>query len=172
MLFLHRARGEHPIQTWLFWPFVTVTEVGAHGGTHLIFRENEFCHFLTLSLLVCFVLYSSLIAVHQAETWYVALFRLVQASATTNFSLAFFLFDTLQVNFLVHALPFHVASELNENTNDPGIPKQLERAFLMADLHAKQAGVLASGATVAICLVKVGNFIRFSVSPHHVLGAI
>ena len=112
------------------------------------------------------------------------------------------------VDFLEHALPFHVAQELqqqkeqqaeqqqeqqssrlpqkqqqqqkqnledNNNRNKmngiqegsedvecdgcspPSIETRLERAFLMADLHARQVGIKTSGATVAICLVKVGG---------------
>ena len=119
------------------------------------------------------------------------------------------------VDFLEHALPFHVAQELqqkeqqaeqqqqssrlpqkqqqqqqqkqnlednndsNNNNNNrnkmngiqqgsedvecdgcspPNIETRLERAFLMADLHARQVGIKTSGATVAICLVKVGGW--------------
>ncbi|KAL7579622.1 hypothetical protein ACA910_007986 [Epithemia clementina (nom. ined.)] len=77
------------------------------------------------------------------------------------------------VDFLEHAMPFHVAQELeddddspliiidnNDNKNItkkqalPSMETRLERAFLMADLHARQVGITASGATVAICLVK------------------
>ena len=86
------------------------------------------------------------------------------------------------VDFLEHAMPFHVAQELENETDrgkdevDTSSPASadasaetndatsshavsmetcMERAFLMADLHGRQCGIMASGATVAICLVKV-----------------
>lgn len=57
------------------------------------------------------------------------------------------------VDFLEHGLSFHVAQELA--VPDVDIEQQLVRAFLMTDIHAKHAGIAASGATVALCLVKV-----------------
>lgn len=58
------------------------------------------------------------------------------------------------MNFLEHGLSFHVAQELAvEDESD--IQTRLQRAFLMTDIHARHAGVLTSGATVAACLVKV-----------------
>jgi hypothetical protein len=58
------------------------------------------------------------------------------------------------VNFLEHGLSFHVAQELAFE-DDSDIQTRLQRAFLMTDIHARHAGVLTSGATVAACLVKV-----------------
>jgi hypothetical protein len=61
------------------------------------------------------------------------------------------------VDFLEHGLSYHVAQELSiDDSSD--IETRLVRAFLMADIHAQQASILASGATVAICLVKVRTF--------------
>lgn len=58
------------------------------------------------------------------------------------------------MNFLEHGLSFHVAQELAvEDESD--IPTRIQRAFLMTDIHARHAGVLTSGATVATCLIKV-----------------
>ena len=75
------------------------------------------------------------------------------------------------VDFLEHAMPFHVAQELQDDDTGsgmkddnnssssskeiPSMETRLERAFLMADLHARQVGITSSGATVAVCLVKV-----------------
>jgi hypothetical protein len=39
--------------------------------------------------------------------------------------------------------------------DDVSLKTRLERAFLMTDIHARQAGVIHSGATVACCLVEV-----------------
>lgn len=58
------------------------------------------------------------------------------------------------VNFLEHGLSFHVAQEMAiEDESD--IQTRLQRAFLITDIHARHAGVLTSGATVAACLIKV-----------------
>jgi len=58
------------------------------------------------------------------------------------------------VEYLEHGLSYHVAQELQCDDNAT-VLERLERAFLMADIHSKQLGVTTSGATVAICLVKV-----------------
>lgn len=58
------------------------------------------------------------------------------------------------MNFLEHGLSFHVAQELAID-DDSDIQTRLQRAFLMTDIHARHAGVMTSGATVAACLVKV-----------------
>lgn len=56
--------------------------------------------------------------------------------------------------YLEYFLAHHVAQELNHN-DDATIATRLERAFLLADIHAKQCGVSAfCGATVLVCLVK------------------
>lgn len=60
------------------------------------------------------------------------------------------------VEFLEQGMTHHVAQELSA-ADDSSIETRLERAFLMADIHGHQAGVQTSGATVAICLVKVRN---------------
>jgi hypothetical protein len=31
----------------------------------------------------------------------------------------------------------------------------MEQAFLMVDIHTRQAGILAFGVTIAVCLIKV-----------------
>ena len=64
------------------------------------------------------------------------------------------------VDFLEHGLSYHVAQELNDDSSSDdeiGIHTRLERAFLMADIHARQLGVMASGATAAVCLVSVST---------------
>ena len=58
------------------------------------------------------------------------------------------------VDYLEHGLSYHVAQELSA-PDDATIATRLERAFLMADIHSRQLGITISGATVAICLVKV-----------------
>jgi len=59
------------------------------------------------------------------------------------------------VDFLEHAMPFHVAQELEAaGAEDVPMETRMERAFLMADIHGRHAGITASGATVALCLVK------------------
>lgn len=92
------------------------------------------------------------------------------------------------VDFLQHSMHYHVAQELaalaasethvnnsnhstataNNEKNDHQrssnatasvMQTGLERAFLMADIHAKQAGIKSSGATVAVCLIKVRTVI-------------
>jgi radical SAM superfamily enzyme len=61
------------------------------------------------------------------------------------------------VDFLEKGLIHHVAEELGCQTDNADTATRLERAFLMADIHSHQAGVQASGATVALCLVKVST---------------
>jgi serine/threonine protein phosphatase PrpC len=58
------------------------------------------------------------------------------------------------VDFLEHGMAYHVAQELTDQTDDAPITTRLERAFLMADIHSKHAGITTSGATVAVCLVQ------------------
>jgi protein phosphatase len=58
------------------------------------------------------------------------------------------------VEYLEYFLAFHVAGELNHD-DDASMETRLERAFLMADIHASQCGVSTSGSTVAVCLIKV-----------------
>ena len=60
------------------------------------------------------------------------------------------------VEYLDYFLASHVANELHVE-DQSAIPVRLERAFLMADIHAAQCGVSSSGATVVICLVKVSS---------------
>jgi hypothetical protein len=59
------------------------------------------------------------------------------------------------VDFLEKGLTHHVAEELGCQKDNADTATRLERAFLMADIHSHQAGVESSGATVALCLVKV-----------------
>jgi hypothetical protein len=59
------------------------------------------------------------------------------------------------VDYLEHGLSFHVAQELSVVDDKIDVETRLVRAFLMADIHARQAGVLNSGATAATCLIKV-----------------
>mmetsp|Transcript_35551 Transcript_35551/g.51948 ORF Transcript_35551/g.51948 Transcript_35551/m.51948 type:complete len:315 (+) Transcript_35551:167-1111(+) len=63
------------------------------------------------------------------------------------------------VDFLEEALVPNIAQELNykdptltEHDND--ILIRLERAFLLTDIQSRMAGLVTSGATVAICLIK------------------
>jgi hypothetical protein len=58
------------------------------------------------------------------------------------------------VEYLEHGLSYHVAQEL-KCQDDATMATRLERAFMMADIHSNQLGVTMSGATVAVCLVKV-----------------
>jgi hypothetical protein len=58
------------------------------------------------------------------------------------------------VEYLEHGLVYHVAQELKYK-DDATMATRLERSFLMADIHSRQLGVTMSGATVAMCLVKV-----------------
>lgn len=61
------------------------------------------------------------------------------------------------VDFIQHAMPFHVAQELDTMEGDEETRKlKVLRAFLMADIHARKVGITSSGAAVALCLVKVG----------------
>jgi hypothetical protein len=57
------------------------------------------------------------------------------------------------VDFLEHGLAHHVAQELQHEGVD--MTTCLTRAFLTADIHAKMLGIEYSGATVAICLIRV-----------------
>jgi len=66
------------------------------------------------------------------------------------------------VDFLEQGMTYHVSQELSCTADDAPISVRLERAFLMADIHAKQAGVQTSGATVALCLVKV-RWVQYAV---------
>jgi serine/threonine protein phosphatase PrpC len=76
-------------------------------------------------------------------------------------------------DFLRHAMAFHVAEEMEygqqlqqqqqqqhnneddakDKKKDDNLMRQLGRAFLAADVHAKQVGIATSGATVAVCLI-------------------
>ena len=56
--------------------------------------------------------------------------------------------------YLEHGLSFHVAEEL-KHEDDADMATRLERAFILADIHAAQQEVSTSGATVVLCLVKV-----------------
>jgi hypothetical protein len=58
------------------------------------------------------------------------------------------------VEYLEHGLSYHVAQEL-KCQDDAAMATRLERAFMMADIHSRQLEVTMSGATVAVCLVKV-----------------
>jgi hypothetical protein len=66
------------------------------------------------------------------------------------------------VEYLEHGLSYHVAQEL-QCQDGASMAERLERAFLMADIHSKQLGVTMSGATVAICLVKVSTVLYWIV---------
>lgn len=60
------------------------------------------------------------------------------------------------MDFLAHALPFHVAQEFDTMDGDMETRKmKIVRAFLMADIHATQVGITSSGAAVVLCLVQV-----------------
>jgi hypothetical protein len=59
------------------------------------------------------------------------------------------------VDFLHHGLSFHLAREFNYKDDDADIKVRIERAFLMTDIHARKIGVMSSGSTVALCLIKV-----------------
>lgn len=81
------------------------------------------------------------------------------------------------VEFLKHGMHYHVAQEMRaaaaavEDKDDTTAtpkndtartrmmmmmqPAVLECAFLMADIHAQLAGIQSSGATVAVCLIRV-----------------
>lgn len=66
------------------------------------------------------------------------------------------------VDFLEHSLSHHLANELlSGGTAGAGgvkLATRLERAFLLTDIHALQAGISSSGATVACCLVEVSDW--------------
>ena len=75
------------------------------------------------------------------------------------------------VDFIQHALPFHVAQELDTLEGEEEDRKQkVLRAFLMADIHARQVGILSSGAAVALCLIQVCNTAQKGVNPLYVLA--
>ena len=61
------------------------------------------------------------------------------------------------VEYLESFLAYHLAAELKHDDDAP-MQVRLERAFLVADIHATQCGVSTSGATVVTCLVKVCNY--------------
>lgn len=61
------------------------------------------------------------------------------------------------VDFLRHGLSHHVAEEWFDGDDAVPRPLRLERAFLMADLHARHLGVSTSGAAVAVCLIEKEN---------------
>jgi len=58
------------------------------------------------------------------------------------------------VDFLEHGLTYHVEQEVSCCGKNNNRPLGLQRAFLLADLHAQQLGVATSGATVALCLIE------------------
>jgi serine/threonine protein phosphatase PrpC len=66
------------------------------------------------------------------------------------------------VDFLQHAMAFHVAEEMDhgqltktdDHDDDDTLERQLGRAFLAVDVHAKEVGIATSGATVAVCLIE------------------
>jgi len=59
------------------------------------------------------------------------------------------------VDFLeAGGLSYHVAQEWLLDDTSVSKKERLERAFLLADLHARHLGVSTSGATVALCLVE------------------
>ena len=62
------------------------------------------------------------------------------------------------VEYLESFLSFHVAEELRHN-DGADVATRMERAFLIADIHATQCGVSTSGATVITCLLKVCTWI-------------
>lgn len=57
------------------------------------------------------------------------------------------------VEYLEYFLAYHVAEELKHGDDAP-VAERLERAFVLADIHATQCGVETSGSTVVVCLVK------------------
>jgi hypothetical protein len=69
------------------------------------------------------------------------------------------------VDFLKYALHYHIGQEWNMTNVPPNehlscVKEQLERAFLITDIHAQHAlqqttATHLSGATVAICLLQV-----------------
>jgi len=73
------------------------------------------------------------------------------------------------VEYLEDGLQWHVAQELL-CAGPESIAARLERAFLMADIHSKQLGVSVSGATVAMCLVKVCGILWKSIDWHSCIG--
>jgi hypothetical protein len=74
-------------------------------------------------------------------------------------------------------MSYHVAEELayngedDDDCNDPtkmmvataniSMETRLVRAFLMADVNSRLAGLWTSGATVAVCLLKVRYCYKF-----------
>lgn len=68
------------------------------------------------------------------------------------------------VDFLEEALVDNVAIELGHD-DDASMETRLERAFLITDIQSLKMGILTSGATVAICLIKenvcTGDFLLY-----------
>ena len=60
------------------------------------------------------------------------------------------------VDFIQHAMPFHVAQELDtlDDEDEDAHKLKLLRAFLMADIHARKLNITSSGAAVAVALVQ------------------
>jgi hypothetical protein len=107
-----------------------------------------------------------------------------------------FLFATTgreMVDFLRHALEYHVARELRaaaasqathaaaaaaphlHSTSTTTTRRQclaLENAFLLADIHAHAVGIHSSGATVAVCLLQVRIFYSHSKVLHVLLVVV
>lgn len=66
------------------------------------------------------------------------------------------------VDFLKYGLQHHVATEWDYHHDDVSAnhpATKLERAFLITDIHANQSGIVSSGSTVALCLIKVCTMI-------------
>ena len=61
------------------------------------------------------------------------------------------------VDFLEGSLHKNIAEELNID-DGVAIHTKIERAFLMTDAESRMAGIETSGATVAVCLIKVHSF--------------
>ena len=63
------------------------------------------------------------------------------------------------VEYLEHALTFHVSEELRHEEKNDGenILNSLERAFLMADIHSKALNITSSGATVRRGTTELSN---------------
>lgn len=57
------------------------------------------------------------------------------------------------VEFLKHALEFHVAQEMQVH-DGASLEEQITRAFLITDAHAQSIGITTSGATVALLLIR------------------
>ena len=59
------------------------------------------------------------------------------------------------VNFLEDALADNVAEEIRHK-DGANMTTIIERAFLLAYIQSSMAGIMTSGATVAICIVNIG----------------